>query len=113
MAMTAGTVTIDDEGNASGAGCARELFDDYMPKMADFPEGVPLSAQVAAKRQIADLCNSVAQVLVGHIASNAEVTVTVGTDDAGIQRMPATTTEDTPCKAPGSPVELGTKGSVV
>ena len=70
--MIAGIVTVDPTGNASGAGLAKEIFDDYVPKFAGIPAG-PTGAQ--AKQQLADLCNSIATKTVAHITANAVVTV--------------------------------------
>lgn len=98
MAMDAGTV------NAAGAGSgmAKELFDDYSPKL-NISAG---AGSVAGLQQIADLCNSIAKVMVDHITTNAEVatttssTVTVTsvagvTTGAGVSGAGAGTSEGT------------------
>ncbi len=107
MAMTTGSVTIDENGDPSGSGCARELYDDYVPKL-----GIPVGTTGAAsKQQIADLCNSLAKI-VDHVKTNAEVTVKVSTSDTELQRMPASTAENTPTKGPNVLKTLSTKGTV-
>ena len=64
MSMDAGSV------NAAGAGSglAKEMFDDYSPKL-----DITGAGSVAAFQQIADLCNSFAQTVVAHITANAVV----------------------------------------
>lgn len=68
MPLIAGSVNITG-GVPTGVGLAYELFNSYAPKLGTAPAG--------AKQQIADLCNSFAQVVVAHIVANATVTVSV------------------------------------
>ena len=62
--MDAGSVN----GAGIGSGLAKELFDDYSPKL-----GISGVGAAAGFQQIADLCNSIAQTVVPHIVANAEV----------------------------------------
>lgn len=64
MAMDPGSV----DGNGVGTGLAKELFDDYSPKL-----GITGGGAAAALQQVADLCNSIAQTVVPHIVANAVV----------------------------------------
>jgi hypothetical protein len=100
MAMVPGTITIDPATGAdSGTGAAYELFQDYDAKQ-DYgtASGTVLAA---AKQQVADLCESVAQVIVNHVTTNGKAVVDTG--DAGLQRLPAAPMlEDDPCKAPAA-----------
>lgn len=73
--MIAGTVSVNGLGIASGAGLAKELYDDYLPSAGAIPAG-PLGA--TSKQQIASLCNSFAQTVVAHIVTNAVVTIPPG-----------------------------------
>jgi hypothetical protein len=75
MSLFAGAVSVSAAGVASGIGLAKEIFDDYLPKVAGIPVG-PIGA--TAKQQIADLCNSIAQKTVSHIMTNAVVTTPPG-----------------------------------
>ena len=68
MAMVPGSVSISALGVASGVGLAKEMFDDYLPKVAGIPAG-PLGA--VAKGQLADLFNSIAQKTIAHVLANA------------------------------------------
>lgn len=69
MAMNAGSV----DGSGAGTGFAKELFDDYVPKLGISP-GV---GAAEGRQQVADLCNSIAQTLIPHIQINAVVSTAV------------------------------------
>ena len=105
MAMVPGSITIDPgTGADSGTGCAYELFQDFNAKV-DY--GSTTGASLAAAKQlVADLCESIGQVIVAHIGTNAKAKVT--TSDAGIQLLPAMPgSEDDECKAPAATKYLG------
>ena len=105
MAMVPGSITINPTTGAdSGTGCSYELFQDFNAKV-DY--GTATGATLAlAKQQVADLCESVGQVIVAHIGTNAKAKVT--TSDAGLQLLPATPmAEDDECKAPTATKYLG------
>lgn len=71
MAMTRGSVTINPTtGSASGTGVAKEIFDVYDATI-DY-QGLTGTNLAQARKQIADLCNSVAYVI-DHIKTNAVV----------------------------------------
>jgi hypothetical protein len=75
MAMTPGSITIDPATGAdSGTGVSYELFQDYDAKLSYGT--LTGSALASAKQQLADLCESIGQVIVNHITSNAEVATT-------------------------------------
>jgi hypothetical protein len=116
MAMTIGTVSVDSEGGYTGSGLTKRMLDEVMatPGLASAlgTDGMSDAQKAELVQGMADFCEALSTAIIEEIQTNAEVTVTVGTGDAGIQRMPATLTEDTPTKAPGSPVVLGTKGTV-
>lgn len=108
MAMTKGSVSVDGSGNVSGTGFAKELYDDFAPKISGIPGG---AAGASAKQRIADLCNSIAKVI-DHITAHAEVTVTVATGDAGLQRTPNPNNANTDTVGPSGNKTLATKGTV-
>lgn len=67
MAMDPGSVN----GAGVGSGLAKELFDDYSPKL-----GITGVGAAAGLEQVADLCNSIAQTVLPHIIANAQVSTT-------------------------------------
>ncbi len=75
MPLLAGTVTVSPLGVATGVGLAKEIFDDYLPKVAGIPAGPP---GAVAKQQLADLCNSFASKTIAHVLANITVTVPLG-----------------------------------
>ena len=104
MAMDAGSV------NAAGigTGLAKEMFDDYSPKLNIIGLGA-----VVALQQIADLCNSIAQTVVPHIQSNAEITTFIAPADTGLQLSTAIGVPTGPNPAlPPAGLPLGIKGSI-
>jgi hypothetical protein len=100
MAMAPGSITINPTTGAdSGSGAAYELFQDYDAKL-DYGAATGTTL-AAAKQQAADLCESIAQVIVNHVTTNGKAVVDTG--DAGLQRLPAAPMlEDDPCKAPAA-----------
>jgi len=75
MSLDPGSITIDPgTGADSGSGCAYAVFQDYDAKIS---YGTLTGAQLAtAKQQVADLCESIGQVIVNYVVANAEVTTT-------------------------------------
>lgn len=74
MAMTKGTVSIDPgTGEASGSGAALVLYDALDATM-DYPEleGMPADTIIAAKQQLADMCNAFSEII-DYIKDNAEL----------------------------------------
>jgi len=105
MAMVPGSITIDPgTGADSGTGASYELFQDYDAKI-DYGSSTG-AALASAKQKVADLCESVGQVIVAHLGLNAKAKVT--TSDAGLQLLPALPMgEDDECKAPAATKYLG------
>jgi hypothetical protein len=75
MPLNPGAVSVDAAGIATGVGLAKEIYDDYLPKVDGIPSG-PLGAQ--SKKQIADMCNSFAQKTLAHVVANAVATTPPG-----------------------------------
>lgn len=96
MPLLAGAVTISAAGVASGVGLAKEIYDDYLPKVSTIPAG---AAGVTSKQQLADLCNSFASKTLAHIMANALVTTPLG---VLVQVTPATGTGATTAPGLGS-----------
>lgn len=116
MALAIGSVTVDSEGGYTGSGLTKRMLDEVMatPDLSATmsTEGMTGSQKAQLVQGMAYFCGAMAKAIVDEIQANAEVTVTVSSSDAGLQRLPATLTEDTPCKAPSGNVVLSTKGSV-
>jgi hypothetical protein len=116
MALIVGSVEVDEEGGYTGTGLTKRLVDAVLatPNMAAVlaQEGLSIEQKVSVVQGMADYSEAMATAIIDEIQANAEVTVTVSASDAGLQRIPASTAEDTPCKAPAAPVELSTKGTV-
>ena len=83
MAMAIGSVAIDPQGNVSGTGAVRELYDLLEAQLGgDIPggeEGKP------AKDSFATIATVFATWMVTHVQANAELTVSTSGGDAGMQ----------------------------
>jgi hypothetical protein len=101
MAMTSGTVTIDDAGVVSGGGAARAVFDAYAATLTPLLGPLTPEAKVGVYRSAADLCNSVAK-MIDYIKAEGHARVSAG----GLQKLPATITVGQPTAAPDAPVDL-------
>ena len=116
MTLAIGSVEVDEEGGYTGTGLTKRFVDAVLatPAMAAMlaTEGLTTAQKITIVEGMADYSQALATAIVEEIQANAEVTVTVSASDAGLQRMPASTVEDTPCKAPAAPIELTTKGTV-
>jgi hypothetical protein len=97
MALDDTTLTIDEDGNPEqSTGLPLRIYNALIATYAAFPaESTPDS-----QRQLADLCNAIGGAVVAEVTANAEVRIT--DSDAGLQRMPASTAEDEPTKAPAT-----------
>ena len=104
MALSAGSVTIDGSGEATGSGLSIGIYNAFMGAV---------SLDADAKKKIADtmgpVCEALASAIIDHVTANAEVTVQVGASDSGLQRS---TTVGTATDAPVGTVTLATKGTV-
>lgn len=73
MAMSRGSVSVNDSGVVSGSGCAREIYDEMIDDyLEELPESADEDAQTAVKKSIAKLANKQA-FLITYIQTNAEV----------------------------------------
>lgn len=116
MALAIGSVTVDEEGGYTGSGLTKRLVDGILatPNMADVlvQEGLTTAQKISLIQGMADYSEALATAIIEEIQANAEVTVKVGTSDAGLQRLPANLAENEPTKAPASQKTLSTKGTV-
>ncbi len=110
MALTVGALAVSAGGTVSGSGAARALHDLMMAAydqaiidagVVDNPPGTIATARLAVSIGNVPVCLMFATWMVTEITTNAKAQITTG--DAGLQRMPASTTEDTECKAPAAP----------
>lgn len=68
MSLVDGTVLVDDDGNVTGSGFARSIFDAFAPFAqidafrANLPEGAKFLATDVAKK-LAETCNALAATL--------------------------------------------------
>jgi len=116
MALEIGSIEVNEEGGYTGSGLTKRLVDARVAT-ADMAallssEGLTAAQKAAFITSLAADCEAMATAIIDEIVTNAEVTVTVSTGDAGLQRIPASTVENTPCKAPSSPVVLAAKATV-
>ena len=96
MAMDGGSVNLDGNGDPQGSGLSRDLYDDYIAKL-DL-SGFPAASQITGKQSIADLCDSLGQVVVTYLAANADVRITAS--DSGLQQTPNPNDVDTDTQGP-------------
>jgi hypothetical protein len=95
MALVKGTITVDEDGVATGTGLALRIYNGIMG-------GVGADEKAAVGASMKDFCEGLAEAIVDEIRANAEVTVTITTSDAGLQRLPASLVENEPTKAPAA-----------
>lgn len=104
MALTIGSVTVDEDGVATGSGEAKALYDILAlraaAKIAESEYEAPPEAVAASLQGVAELATDLATYFVQALTLRAKAAITTG--DAGLQRMPASTAENTDTKAPSA-----------
>lgn len=94
MAMSKGSVSVDDSGSPTGSGLARELYDAHVAAMSADPDfgsdfdDTKLENDARTLKGLAVLANAYADAIVTHLTTNAKARITTG--DSGLQRDPAT-----------------------
>jgi hypothetical protein len=105
MALTLGSVSVADDGIVTKSGERGTLYDllyaDAVTVAAESGVSLPSGENsVATKKALARLATTIAGYTYALLTERAQVKV--ATTDAGIQRVPASTAEDTACKAPAT-----------
>jgi hypothetical protein len=123
MALSAGSIAVNPTTGAhTGSGMAFEILDAWWADaetnysetaIPQIPGETPaawlarrVGVIVAVKNGITSLLQAIAAGIVAEITTNAEVAVTVGTGDAGLQRLPNPPDAGAATVAPAAPVEL-------
>lgn len=96
MALDAGEVNVDDDGNATGSGLALAIFDGAMTGLSGEVKALVGGGMKA-------FCEGMATAIVDHIKDNAEVTITVQPTDSGLQKLPSVLTPGSPTDGPATP----------
>lgn len=97
MPLIAGTCSIADTGAVTGTGLAKAMAD---ATMASPPSGA------TTNQCLQQWINMLAVAIVDHLVTNAQITVTVGPADAGLQRTPNPNNPNTPTLGPSADVPL-------
>jgi hypothetical protein len=100
MAMILGSATVDNNGNVTKSGVVGRCYDEiFASTSASIPGGFPSGATgTTFKRAIASQATNMGTALYKVLTIDAQVKI--GTSVSGLQRMPASTAEDTDTKAP-------------
>jgi hypothetical protein len=100
MAMTLGSASVDDAGVVTKSGVIGRFYDQlYASALASIPGGWPAGAVgLSLKRAIATNATNQGTILYTVLTSDAQAKIT--TSNSGLQRMPASTSENTDTKAP-------------
>lgn len=80
MALSAGTIAIDADGNVTGSGLALRFGQKLAATLGSETLG-------AVGDSVADFLQDMAEAIVEELTENAEVTVTIDPSDSGLQRM--------------------------
>lgn len=118
MALVKGTITVNPDGTHTSSGLAGRIFEAMLASAEagwlTLFAGHPMEVQVrkTAKESLKEQAEPIAFGIVDEFTLNAEVTVTVSSSDAGLQRLPANLSEDEPTKGPSGNKVLATKGTI-
>jgi hypothetical protein len=97
MALTIGSITVSESGEATGTGLAFALFEALL-------EGSTEEDRASVAAQMAPKCEAMADAIINHFLNNAEITVTVSAGD--LQTLPTSLTAGEPTDAPATPQQL-------
>lgn len=100
MAMTLGSASVDDVGVVTKSGVIGRFYDQlYASALASIPGGWP-SGDIGLRLKRAIATNATNQGTVLHTVLTSDAQAKIATSSSGLQRMPASTAEDTDAKAP-------------
>lgn len=96
MPMTLGSITVANDGSVTKSGVVGRCYDELLAALTvTLPTG---AAGAVFKRQLAGQATAQARALYDTLTIDAKTRVTQ--EDNGLQRIPASTAENTPCKGP-------------
>jgi hypothetical protein len=100
MAMIIGSASVDDDGNVTKSGVIGRCYDEiYANTATNIQGGFPSGATgTTFKRAIATQATNLGTALFKVLTLDAQAKITTAT--SGLQRMPASTAENTDTKAP-------------
>lgn len=89
MSMSAGSVTVNNDGSVVKSGMSEAIYDKLLLTVEDAGSSIPNGVDgVPAKKNMASLATRISEAIVSYITSNAEVTGETSVAIAGIQRSP-------------------------
>lgn len=114
MALAKGSITVDGNGDASGSGLSKRILDGFLGggALAALVADLTGSRKAEVVQGMADLAQAISDGVVDELVANGEVTITIDTSDAGLQRLPVSIVASEPTVAPSGDVELTNKGSI-
>lgn len=109
MGMSAGTVTVSDDGSVTKSGMAEAIYDALLVReqqnAVQFGVEIPSGSDGAkAKKAIGQMATAIAGALVNYMQANAKAVITTST--AGLQRTPNPNNANTATVAPATQQEL-------
>ncbi len=111
MALSAGTVTVDGNGNVSGTGLSRAIYDAQVTFIVT---AIGASLLVAQKQNVAGFSNALGDAIVTYVTANAEVsagTFAAHVTSESLGKTPNPVLADTPIVAPDVPVDVPLSGT--
>lgn len=125
MGLTAGTVTVVEDGTRTGSGLSLAIYDSVIatPGMAGFldnttidPETglpqVPASAKLSLKRGNAELSQAIASAVIAYFVSNTVLAGNAHVTSQSVGRIPDNPVAGTPIDAPAAPVDVPLSGGI-
>lgn len=111
MALVAGSVTVDDEGVATGSGLALELYQakvdtDEAYRVSMGAPALPLAVLVLQLRYYALAATHDAARMLAYLIAHTDVSVTIHSGDAALQRLPTPATAGADTIGPSAPHSL-------
>jgi len=113
MALSAGTVTVAEDGSRTGSGLAVAFYDQFVTGIPTPGNETEEAIQIAAKQACASQCVKMATAIVTYFKNNAELSgnATVSTQSVG--RTPDPNDANTAIQAPASPVTIPVTGGIL
>lgn len=105
MALSAGSVTVADDGTRTGSGLALAFYDQFMDGITAPVDEI----QLTARRACAAQCTKMAAAIVGHFVANA--VVSLSGCNAHVTNESLGVAGGVPIDPPASPVDVPITGT--
>lgn len=112
MALSAGSVTVANDGSRTGSGLALAFYDKFTESLSAPADDAEAQLQLTSKRACAGQCGAMASAIIDYFKANAELTGNAHVSDQVLGRTPSPNNANTAIQPPSSPVDIPLSGGL-